>query len=194
MKKYSLKIIGCGGFARQVANVYLNNFPNSNVIFVDKNAKSGEKFWDFDVLKTCDENIPSFVAFGNNEKRKNYNHNELNIISKTAFIGENINIGLGNFIGINCVIECDIQCGNGNIINTSSIISHECKIGNYCHIAVNSTLCGKVTLGNNVFVGAGATIVDKINICDNVIIGANSTVIKDITESGVYVGCPLKKI
>ena len=44
------------------------------------------------------------------------------------------------------------------------------------------------------FVGAGSTIKDNISVCDNVIIGAGSIVVKDIIESGIYVGCPVKKI
>ena len=194
MEKNFLKILGCGGFARQVATVYLDNNPNENIIFVDENAKIGEKILGYDVVKICNEKVSSFVAFGDNEKRKIYNCNELNIISKTAFLGRKVMLGLGNFVGIHSIIECDNIIGNGNIINTSSIISHECQIGDYCHISVNATICGKTTLGNNIFVGAGATIIDKINICDNVIIGANSTVINDITEPGFYVGCPVHKI
>lgn len=49
-------------------------------------------------------------------------------------------------------------------------------------------------LGDNVFIGAGAIIIGPVEICSNVIIGAMSLVNRSITEPGVYVGSPAKKI
>jgi len=49
-------------------------------------------------------------------------------------------------------------------------------------------------LGDNVVIGSNAVILGPISICDNVIIGSMSLVNKSITESGVYVGTPVKKI
>lgn len=54
---------------------------------------------------------------------------------------------------------------------------------------------GKVfELGDNVVIGANSVIIGPLTICDNVIIGAMSLVNKNITEPGVYVGAPLRKI
>lgn len=49
-------------------------------------------------------------------------------------------------------------------------------------------------LGDNVVIGANSVIIGPIRICDNVLIGAMSLVNKDISEPGVYVGAPLRKI
>jgi serine acetyltransferase len=49
-------------------------------------------------------------------------------------------------------------------------------------------------LGDNVVLGTNTTILGPVKICDNVIVGAMSLVNKDITEPGVYVGAPIKKI
>lgn len=49
-------------------------------------------------------------------------------------------------------------------------------------------------LGDNVVIGMGTSILGPVTICDNVIIGAMSLVNKDITEPGIYVGIPVKKI
>lgn len=48
--------------------------------------------------------------------------------------------------------------------------------------------------GDNVVIGAGSVIVGPVDICDNVTIGAMSLVNKSITEPGVYVGVPAKRI
>ena len=49
-------------------------------------------------------------------------------------------------------------------------------------------------LGNNVIFGMGTCVIGPIKICDDVIIGSMSLVNKNITESGVYVGIPVRKI
>jgi len=48
--------------------------------------------------------------------------------------------------------------------------------------------------GDNVVIGVGSIVLGPISICDNVMIGAGSFVNKSITEPGVYVGNPLRKI
>lgn len=48
--------------------------------------------------------------------------------------------------------------------------------------------------GDNVVIGAGSVIIGPVDICDNVTIGAMSLVNKSITEPGVYVGTPARRV
>ncbi|WP_137153241.1 hypothetical protein [Devosia sp. FKR38] len=48
--------------------------------------------------------------------------------------------------------------------------------------------------GDNVVIGAGSVVVGPIDICDNVIIGAMSLVNKSISEPGIYVGVPVRRV
>ena len=48
--------------------------------------------------------------------------------------------------------------------------------------------------GDNVIIGAGAVVVGPIDICDNVIIGAMSLVNKSMSEPGIYVGVPVRRV
>ncbi|MEL7193944.1 MAG: DapH/DapD/GlmU-related protein, partial [Bacteroidota bacterium] len=48
-------------------------------------------------------------------------------------------------------------------------------------------------IGNHVSIGSNATIL-PVQICDHVVIGAGSVVTKSITEPGIYVGNPAKKL
>jgi serine acetyltransferase len=49
-------------------------------------------------------------------------------------------------------------------------------------------------LGDNVVIGANSVVLGPVDICDNVVIGALSLVNKPITEPGVYVGIPARKL
>ena len=49
-------------------------------------------------------------------------------------------------------------------------------------------------LGDNVIIGANSVVLGPIDICDNVMIGAMSLVNSSITEPGVYVGVPARRL
>ena len=49
-------------------------------------------------------------------------------------------------------------------------------------------------LGDNVVIGANSVVMGPVDICDNVLIGAMSLVNKSISEPGVYVGVPARKV
>lgn len=191
-------IHGCGGHAISVADVILNNFnDNCSIIFIDKNAKKNEKIMGFSVFaespkKTAD----CFCGIGDNllRRRAFLKTNFKTLISRDAFLGANNSIGAGSFIAHYAYIGPNTKIGKGCIINTNSILEHEAKVGDFSHISVNAILCGKVTIGKNVFVGAGSIIRDRVRITDDVTIGCGSVVVHDITEKGVYVGNPAKKI
>ena len=57
-----------------------------------------------------------------------------------------------------------------------------------------SVVSGNVTIGEYFYMGNNSSIREKIIIGDNIKIGMNAAVVKDITESGTYVGVPIKKI
>jgi serine acetyltransferase len=48
--------------------------------------------------------------------------------------------------------------------------------------------------GDNVVIGTNSVIVGPVDICDNVTIGSMSLVNRSITEPGLYVGCPVRKV
>jgi serine acetyltransferase len=48
--------------------------------------------------------------------------------------------------------------------------------------------------GDNVVIGANSVVVGPVDICDNVIVGAMSLVNRSISEPGVYVGVPVRRV
>ncbi len=48
--------------------------------------------------------------------------------------------------------------------------------------------------GDNVVISSGATLIGPMTICDNVIVAPDSLVNKSITEPGVYMGNPARRI
>ncbi len=192
-------IYGCGGHARSVCGVLKDMDRNVEIVLIDENAQANELILGYRVQKKLEagQNF-NFYAIGDNLFRQRlFEQNNcalISIISKTACIGVDVQIGKGTFIGNFSNVGTSANLGSNCIINTAAIIEHECVIGAHTHVAPNACISGRTIVGENVFIGAGSTIIDKLTICSNVIIGAGSTVIKDITVAGTYVGSPVRKI
>ena len=197
----TIHIFGCGGHARSVADVLLSSYPKSKIIFVDKTAKEKEKIFGFKVIKETKltSKAKVFLGIGDNLSRKSLSKalkqpNFFSIISKKAHIGKKTTIEDGCFIGNFCHIGPEVSIGKNSIINNGAIIEHEVKIGEYSHIGPNVAISGRTTIGDFVFIGVGATVINNVSICSKAIVGAGATVVNDLTEPGVYVGTPAKKI
>ncbi len=119
-------------------------------------------------------------------------------LGDNTFVGPFVEIQKGVVIGKNCKVQ------------SHSFICELVSIGDNCFIShgvmfINDLFKegkpagGKVenwyptSIGNNVAIGTNATIL-PVSICDNVVIGAGSVVTKNIEESGIYAGNPVRKI
>ena len=119
-------------------------------------------------------------------------------------------IGDDCFIGPFVEIQKDVTIGNTTKIQSHAFICELVTIGNNCFVShgvmfVNDLFAdGKPAggvkekwkhthIGNHVSIGTNATIL-PVSICDNVVIGAGSVVTKNITEAGIYVGNPARKL
>ena len=131
------------------------------------------------------------------------------IIRKGAVVGNYCEIGKNNDIGensivqgrirtgANCLIEKDVTVKYGTILTDSVLLKEGCFLGPHT-ITLGSTH-ERITkhgtiIGKNTYIGAGSKIAADTKICDNIVVGALGFVNKDLTEEGVYVGLPVKKI
>ncbi len=198
----SIILIGAGAHAKSVSDALLDAYPSIKLIYVDSNAKGGEKLYGFNVLSSIPDGLektPIFVAIGDNTIRRKIfdkidNHPKANVLSSKSYISKRSKVGSGVFVGNFCHIGTEATIGDNVIINNGAIIEHEVKIGNHSHICPNVTIAGRVTVGERVFIGVGSSVVNNVSICSNVIVGAGSTVVDNITEPGTYVGVPARKI
>lgn len=124
---------------------------------------------------------------------QNLNFKFPKIISNTATINEEVEIGCGTVVMDGAIINSGTKIGKFCIINTKSSIDHDCIIGDHTHIAPGVTLSGGVNIGNNVLICAGATIIQNKIIVEGTTVGAGATVINNIDEIGVYIGVPAKR-
>jgi sugar O-acyltransferase (sialic acid O-acetyltransferase NeuD family) len=176
-----MQIIGKGGFAREVTG-YLKCTPYE----MFENECYG--------ITNCGETI---IAIGDVTVRKKITEQFPTLwwgsVNAGVEYGKN-NIKEGTIICPGTILTVNITIGGHVIINLNCTIGHDTVIGNFVTISPGANISGNVTIGDLCYIGSNAVIRDKINICSGVTIGAGGVVVKDITEPGVYVGNPVKKI
>ncbi len=193
-----LIIVGYSGHAYVVIDA-LNSLGDNVLGYCDSKIKSYNPF-SLEYLGKENEEVlidqKWIISIGENEIReKIFLHlghiGQLDsVIHKNAFLGAQIDFGMGVFVSANASINTLCKIGNGTIINTGSIVEHECSIGNFCHVAPGVVLAGNVNLGDRVFVGANATVKQGVVIGNDVTIGAGSVILQDVPDGVTIVGNP----
>jgi len=196
-----LVIIGAGGHAKVILDI-AQKCGFDILGFLDDNA-IGE-ILGYSVLgkvSDCvkfDKDIRFFVAIGKNEIREKitetYNLKCATLIHPSAQIGIDVKIGSGTVVMANAVVNPSANIGKGCIINSSSIVEHDCEMGDYSHISPAAVLCGTVKIGKKVHIGGASVVKNNIKICSDVTVGIGAAVTKDITETGIYIGVPARKM
>ena len=142
-----------------------------------------------------------FLAVGNNAQRRIWwqKVGDLglampNLISPQAIVDPHAHLGDANVVCARAFIGPEAVLGNNNLINTAAVLEHEVRVGSHCHFSSSSTVAGRSQIGDGCFVGAGATVIDFVKVERDITIGAGATVVRSITNPGVYVGVPAKKV
>lgn len=204
--KNKLIIIGAGGHGKVVADIALKMNKWEELYFLDDNI-SLDSVLGIEILGSSSQwngylhDHDIFVAVGSNEIREKIieqlereNASIPVLIHPSAVIGSMVEIEPGTAVMAGVVINCSTTIGKGCIINTSSSIDHDCNIGNYVHVSPGVHIAGTVKIGEMSWLGIGSTVINNITIKNNCILGAGSVVINSLTESGTYVGVPIRKI
>jgi sugar O-acyltransferase (sialic acid O-acetyltransferase NeuD family) len=116
------------------------------------------------------------------------------IVSPQATVNEEVVVGEGVVVMDGAVINPGSKIGRGAIVNTNSTVEHDVILEEWVHVAPGATISGGVKVGRFSMIGVGATVLEGVNIAANSIVGAGATVVHDLSEPGVYVGCPARRI
>lgn len=202
--KQHLIVLAFGGHARSVADVAMA-LGYKTLVFVDEQAREGELFLDFPVLKTFTPDDPkawcAFPASGNGLVRhaqtkliEQQGWQLVSLIAPSATLGVGCEVGDCVFVGQQAHIGPMAKVGRGSIINSGAVVEHECTVGEWAHVSVNATMAGRSSLGDFSMLGAGATVIDGLSVVGHVTVGAGAVVNQCIEVSGTYVGVPMRKL
>jgi len=107
---------------------------------------------------------------------------DLSIVGENCYIQEFNNIQYGAYFGDNCLFWA------GNHIGHHSLIAPHVTFTSHC------VLSGGCNVGELCYFGVNSTISDGLHICSSVFLGMGGMISKSISEEGVYVGAPARRI
>lgn len=204
--KDKLLIIGASGHGKVVADIALKMGKWQEISFLDddKNLTFSmglEVLGTSDDILTYKDEYEIFVGIGNNATRQKV-HEMLETVGVTiptlihpnTVIGSEVEIGIGTVVMAGVIINCCTKIGNGCILNTGSTIDHDNTIEDFVHISPRASLAGTVKVGQGSWIGIGSVVSNNISITKGCKVGAGAVVVKDITEEGVYIGVPVRRI
>ena len=201
-------IYGAGGFGKEVLwllteiNERMGNSTDVMFVVDDKYFNSTETIGEYPLIVSS-EIEPRFydvvVAIGNPQDRKRVveslpKETKFQTLRHPSVISGDYTIGEGSIICAGVILTVGIRIGKHCQLNLHTSIGHDCVIGDYFTSAPGARISGNCKIGDCVYVGTNACIREKITICDNVTIGMGAVVVKNITEPGIYIGNPLRKL
>jgi sugar O-acyltransferase (sialic acid O-acetyltransferase NeuD family) len=199
-------IIGAGGFAREVFDVYIDLNREEDVMgFLEENCKkegellNGRPVQDTSFLNTLKEPKNKFLLIGaiGSTKRKrllvkleNEGFHFDTIIHKSVIHSRWVKIGDGSIITPGVIMTCQVELGRHVIVNLGARIGHDVTIGNFSTLSPGAEIMGCASLGEQVYVGTNATVLDRVKVGNGAIIAAGAVVTKDVPELALVAGVP----
>ncbi len=201
-----IALIGAGGFASELSAEIQEMYGYKPKMYVS------DKYWKDGLFKLSELDVEKetyLIAIGESDKRYNVfqsigNDLRVNDLLRISFfdfksdhakiLGYNSSYLSGSMIMAGCTITENVSIGKHCLININCTIGHDSTIGDFSSLMPQVAISGNVKIGERVYIGASACVKQGITICDDAIIGMGAVVVKDITEKGVYVGNPARKI
>lgn len=157
---------------------------------------------DENLIKLIGKKCESFIATDDNRLRKSLvkvlneerKAQPANAIHHRAIISPKSEMGHGNFVDNNVMLNVGCKVGSHNIINASTIVGVEAKLGDFVQIGASCVIGHEVVIEDDVFIGSGATIVSGIVIGKGARIGAGSVVVASVGAGETVFGNPASKI
>jgi len=203
-------ILGAGGFGREVLCCLIDGIGSTNLnieeiacFMVSDEHYNETKIMGIDVIPQSmfdPAKYNAVVAIGDPFSRKRVvdslppQTSYATIIHPSAVISKWVEIGEGSVVTAGTILTCNIKIGKHAHLNLHTTIGHDCIIGDFFTTAPAANISGNCHFGNGVYFGTNSAVKQGVKICDNVTIGMGGIVVKDISEAGVYIGNPLKKL
>lgn len=198
-------IIGSSGHAKVIIDAITKGRHYEILGLLDDFREQGETTLNIPVIgKVRDAEIYTdcsfIIAIGDNKHRHQiYSKlmelrlNYINVIHPSAIIGQEVDLGVGNFIAAGAIINSGTTIGNHCIINTGAQLDHDNVLHDFVSIAPKAALAGNVVIEKGSYIGMGANVIEKITISRHTVIGAGSVVNRSVPRFKVAYGNPCKE-
>lgn len=203
-----IAIIGAGGHAKCVYECFYLKGQSVFGFFDDDCSKRGLTLIDGKKVLGCPGDVGKygkvdavFIAIGENRIRlekfsqfKQQGYKLPNAVHPAAHLTSFSELGEGNFVMAQAVINPGSRVGDCCIINTAATVGHDCVLEDGVQIGPGVNVAGGSVLGEGVFAGIGAKVAPGLKIGAWAVIGAGAVVLEDVPDGVFCCGIPAKNV
>lgn len=113
-----------------------------------------------------------------------------NFIHPSVMLAKSAEMGYGNVLLANVVVNCNAVLGNFNTVNSGALLGHDITVGNNNYFAGQVCVGSGLSIGNENFIGLNSSIRNGITIGNNNVVGMSSNITKDVSNNNVLYGNP----
>jgi sugar O-acyltransferase (sialic acid O-acetyltransferase NeuD family) len=209
MKKRVI-ILGAGGFAREVADVFRDLGPNSGyevLGFVERDAsRKGELLNDLYILGGVDDvgdlallhAVAGSGDIGPRERQvaeiTEHGLLPVTVVHPSVIMSPFVMLGEGTIVCAGTILTNNIVIGKHVVLNLGVTVGHDVTIGACSVVSPGVHISGWVTIGSDCYLGTGAVVLPRVTIGDGAVVGAGAVVTKDVAPGSTVVGIPARPI
>jgi acetyltransferase-like isoleucine patch superfamily enzyme len=116
----------------------------------------------------------------------------LTLVHHSAYIGKNVQIGVGCLVMYNAYIAQRSVIGKCSMIKANTCIGHDVSCEPLCHFAMGSTVGSFAQIGLCSDVAINAVVLEKKHIGNFAMAAAGSLITHDIPDHEIHAGVPAK--
>ena len=209
MKK-RVAFLGSGEMARHIAHYMVEDNQFDVVGCYDDFVEKGAMVFGYPILGRLDEveqdylngvfdEIINAIGYTRFKYRKELYDRFVDkvpfatFIHSTCLVDSTAKIGKGVVIFPFCIVYLDAVIEDDVFIQIRSYVT-DSKVKKHTLLSGTVSIAGRSEIGECCFLGISTTVSNDVKVCDFVTTGASTAVVRDITESGLYVGAPARKI
>jgi sugar O-acyltransferase (sialic acid O-acetyltransferase NeuD family) len=209
MKK-RVVILGAGGFAREVADIFRDLGPDSGyevLGFVDRDDScEGQLRNDLYILGSMTDigdrtRLYAVAGSGDIEPRKRqiaemaeHGMQSVAVVHPSVIMSPFVKLGEGAIICAGTILTNNIIIGDHVVLNLGVTVGHDVTIGDCSVLSPGVHVSGWVTVGEECYIGTGAVVLPRVTIGRGATVGAGAVVTKDVRPGATVVGIPAKAL
>jgi sugar O-acyltransferase (sialic acid O-acetyltransferase NeuD family) len=116
------------------------------------------------------------------------------VVHPRAVVTPRVRMGTGVVVTAGVVLTNNIHVGDHVHLNLNATVGHDAVLEDCVTIAPGVHVSGNVRIGMGCDIGTGAVILQKVKIGEWAVVGAGSVVTRDIPANSTAVGVPAKPI
>jgi sugar O-acyltransferase (sialic acid O-acetyltransferase NeuD family) len=203
-------ILGAGGFAREVADIFRDLGPGSGyelIGFADRDdGRRGEMLNDSPILgalRDIDDvsGLRGVAGAGEVGPRKRqvaemaaFGIDPVTVVHPSVVMSPFVKLGEGTVVTAGTILTNRIIVGDHVVLNLGVTVGHDVVMGSHCVLSPGVHVSGWCHIEDECYFGTGAVILPRVTIGAGAIVGAGAVVTKDVPPGTLVVGVPAKPV